>query len=295
MFPSPFAYHDPRTLDEALALLAAHGADAKLLAGGQSLLAAMNLGLAQPARIIDLHRVAGLDGVRADDGAITLGAMVRHRALETSALLRRVCPLLAETAALIGNARVRARGTLGGSLAHADPAAELPAALLALDAQLRLRGPRGERLVAARAFFLGPLTTALDPDELLLEARLPTPQPASGFAFEEVARRPGDFAIVGAAALVTLAADGACRDVRLAFCGVGDTPLRAGAAEARLAGAVPAATAIEEAARAAAAEIEPAADPLASRAYRRHLARVVAGRALERAAERARRATGVAR
>ena len=288
MFPAPFEYHAPTTVDEALALLQAQGSDAKLLAGGQTLLAAMNLGLARPAVVVDLNRVSGLDYVEFEKRSLGLGALTRQRFLERSPHVRRMCPLLAEAAALIGNPRVRSRGTLGGSLAHADPSAELPAAMLALEATFRLVGPNGRRDVRAEDFFVGTLTTALRDDELLVEVRVPTRPARSGWAFLEFARRPGGWAVVGVAALVRLAADGACLDARLALAGVGGVPVRARQAEALGRGARLDAPRVAEIADRAAAEVETESDELATAAYRRHLVRVFVARALERADERAR-------
>ena len=287
MFPAPFEYHDPTSVDETIALLARYGADAKLLAGGQSLIAAMNLGLVKPAVVIDLDRVGGLDGIQLENGTLRIGALVRHRTLERSAELRRACPLLTDAAALIGNPRVRARGTLGGSFAHADPSAELPAVAAALDAELRVVGPRGERSIRAGEFFQSALTTALAEDELLTEARLPTAGPRTGTAFEELARQPGDFAIVGVAAMVARDEGGACVEARLAFIGTGSAPALAPKAEARLRGTQLESGDLNDAARIAANEIEVEGDALVSAAYRRHLAGVLAGRALRRAVEQA--------
>jgi CO/xanthine dehydrogenase FAD-binding subunit len=287
MFPEPFDYHDPDSTEEALALLGEYGADARVLAGGQTLVAAMNLGLARPGLIVDLNRARELESVTLRNGALRLGALARHRTLETSAEVRTACPLLAEAAALIGNARVRSRGTLGGSLAHADPAAELPAAMLALQAEFRLASRDGRRNMPAGEFFRGPLSTALREDELLVEVGIPAQPARTGWAFEEIARRPGDFAIVGVAGVVTLAEDGSCRDARLAFAGLGTAPARAGDAEALLRSSTPDQARLGEAARAAADEIEAESDALVSAAYRRHLARVLAERALQRALGRA--------
>jgi carbon-monoxide dehydrogenase medium subunit len=295
MFPAPFEYYDPTALDEAVELLGRYGADVKLLAGGQSLIAAMNLGLAQPSVVVDLNRVGGLDNVRAENGTLALGALVRHRTLETSPEIRRDCPLLAKAAALVGNPRVRVRGTLGGSLAHADPAAELPAVVRALDAELRVVGPGGERTIPAGDFFTAALTTALTEDELLVEIRIPKLPPRAGAAFEEIARRPGDFAIIGVAALMTLGPDDACLDARIAFTGCGPIPARTARAEALLRGARPEPDVLNEAARLAADELAVEGDALASAAYRRHLVRVLAGRALHRARELAASSSGTAR
>jgi aerobic carbon-monoxide dehydrogenase medium subunit len=295
MFPAPFEYHDPTTVPEVLRLLGEHGPDAKVLAGGQSLVAAMNLGLVRPPLVVDLHRVAGLEYVRTEAGALVLGALARHRSLEGSAVVRAACPLLAEAAALIGNARVRSRGTLGGSLAHADPSAELPTAMLALEAEFRLAGPGGGRSVSAGEFFLAALTTALRHDELLVEVRVPLHRARTGWAFEEFGCRRGDWAVAGVAALVTLDDDGSCEWARLAIGGVGSVPVRAGEAEAILQGAPPEGARVGEAAATAAGEIEAESDALVSAAYRRHLVRVLAARALERAAAQARSANGAAR
>ena len=287
MFPAAFEYHDPGSRAEALALLAKYGPDARVLAGGQTLLAAMNLGLARPRVIVDLNCVPELAYVRPRDGALELGALVRHRSLETSPEIQGACPLLVEAGALIGNGRVRSRGTLGGSLAHADPAAELPAAMLALEAEFRLAAQRSQRSIPASAFFVGPLSTALREDELLVEARIPALPARTGWAFEEIARRPGSFAIVAVAALVTLAEDRSCREARLAFAGASAVPRRALGAETLLRGSVPNEARLAEAARAAADELEVEADALVPAAYRRHLARVLAERALRRALGRA--------
>ncbi|MGH9173545.1 MAG: FAD binding domain-containing protein, partial [Vicinamibacterales bacterium] len=192
MFPAPFEYHDPTTIDETLALLAEHGAEARLLAGGQSLVAAMNLGVAKPGVVIDLNRVTELAGISDEDEWLAIGAMTRQADLARSELVGRACPLLAEAVRLVGNARVRARGTLGGSLAHADPYAELPAVILALDGVLTVESPHEPRGIPAQEFFVGPLTTVLEPDELLAEVRIRHLPPRSGWAIEEVARRPGD-------------------------------------------------------------------------------------------------------
>src|SRR2546428_2597983 len=212
MKPAPFAYHAPTGLDQALALLAEHGPEAKPLAGGQSLVAAMNFRLAQPAVLVDLNRVAGLDGIAvAPEGGLSLGAMTRQRALERDPLVARQAPLLAEAMPHVAHPQIRNRGTLGGSLAHADPAAELPAVMVALEARIRLRSRKAERWLSAEDFFVGLFATALQPGELLVEVALPPPGPRTGWAFEEVSRRHGDFALVGVAAVVQLNSDGRCQ------------------------------------------------------------------------------------
>jgi carbon-monoxide dehydrogenase medium subunit len=284
MFPVPFAYHDPATLDEALALLAERAPDARPLAGGQSLVAAMNLGIARPEVVVDLRRVAGLAEI-VDEGAwLRIGAMARQSDLERSAHVRRACPLLAEAAGLVGNARVRARGTLGGSLAHADPFAELPAVALTLGAALVIASARGRRVVPADAFFLAPLTTALAPDELLVEVRLPPLAPGAGWAIEEIARRPGGYATAGVAVVVTLALDATCSSIRLACFGAGPTLRRASPVEALLIGAPLDDGRIDTAARALVAEAAGQGQP----DYATRMLAVVCRRAVARARDRAR-------
>ena len=268
-------------------MLSQYGSDARPLAGGQTLVAAMNLGLVRPGVIVDLNRVHELERIERRDGALVLGALLRQRFLEDSAEVASSCPLLGAAAALIGNARVRSRGTLGGSLAHADPAAELPAAMLALEAEFRVAGPGARRTVPAADFFLGPLSTALHDDELLIEVQIPAQPARTGWAFEEVARRPGGFAIVGAAALVSLAEDGSVLKTRLAIAGAGPVPEHARSAEAMLSGAQPRPALLAEAANVAADELEVTSDALVSAQYRRHLVGVLAARALARALDRA--------
>ncbi len=287
MKPAPFAYHRPETLDEALHLLAEHGGDAKPLAGGQSLVPAMNFRLAQPAVLIDLNRVRSLAGVEAIDGGVRIGAMTRHREAEHSDLVARLAPLVRETMPLVAHPPIRARGTIGGSLAHADPAAELPAVMRALDARIGAcrRGER--RAIAAADFVLGLFATALAPDEILVEVTVPSLPARSGWAVEEVSRRHGDYALAGAAAVVTLDAAGRVAGVRLGLFGVHDRAVRATAAEQALLGEPPTASAIAAAAAAAAHDVDPVSDVHASSAYRRHLAGVVVRRVLTRAVARA--------
>ena len=196
-----------------------------MLAGGQSLVPLLNFRLVRPAYLVDLNEIAGLDGIRLDDGHLAIGAMTRQRAVETSGLVRQRCPLLAEAMPQIGHVQIRNRGTIGGSLAHADPAAELPAVVAALDGELVLRSARGQRMLKPEQFFVAYLTTAAEPDELLVEVRLPAMPPRTGSAFLEVSRRHGDFALVGVAATVTLDADGVCTGGALALTGVGPTPV----------------------------------------------------------------------
>ena len=290
MKPAPFEYHAPRSIDEALALLAQHGDDAKLLAGGQSLLPVMNFRLAKPAVLIDLNRVPGLDHLGTEGGALRIGAMVRQRALERSAEVARLQPLLAETVPFVAHPQIRNRGTVGGSIAHADPAGELPAIAVALDASLRIRGPNGERRVAARDFFVALFTTDLGPEEMLTEIEIPAADPDCGWSFKEIARRHGDYAQVGVAARVALGGDGRCRAARLVYLSVGDVPIDARAAADLLLGEAPTAEVLEAAARTAAqSEVEPVTDIHATEAYKRRLTAVLTRRALETAVERARR------
>ena len=292
MKPAPFAYHRPATLDEALALLAEHGGEAKPLAGGQSLIPAMNFRLARPAVLVDLNRVAELGYVRAGRDGLQIGAMTRQRAVERSDAVRSAAPLLAEAMPFIAHPQIRNRGTVGGSLAHADPAAELPAVMLALEARFRARGPQGERWIPAGEFFTGILETALGPDELLLEVAVPKSPARTGYAFAELARRRGDYALVGVAARVTLDRRGRCQAARITLFSVGDGPVLAAAAAAMLDGQEPSPEAMRAAADAAAQrDIDPPSDIHASAAYRRRLAAVLTRRALARAVERAAQAS----
>jgi CO/xanthine dehydrogenase FAD-binding subunit len=286
MKPAPFEYLAPDSLDAALEALAGSGGDAKLLAGGQSLIPVMNFRLAQPAFLVDLNRIRELDYVRQEDGGLRIGAMTRQRTLERDPLVARLSPLLAETVPFIAHPQIRNRGTVGGSLAHADPAAELPAVAVALDARFRLRRSAGERWVEARDFFNGLFSTMLEPDEMLVEVALPAPPPRTGWAFLEVARRHGDYAQVGVAARVTLDEAGKCREARLVYLSVGDGPVEAHGAAALLAegGEEAIAAAAEKASR---DEMDPTGDIHASSDFKRHLARVVTGRVLRRAFARA--------
>lgn len=289
MKPAPFDYVAPRSLDEVLEVLAERPDDAKVLAGGQSLIPLLNFRLAQPALLVDVNRLPGLDGVAvASDGELRLGALARQGRLERDPHVAERAPLLAAALPHVAHPQIRNRGTLGGSLAHADPAAELPAVALALDARLRLARRGGERWVAARDFFRGLFATALEPGELLVEVALPPPPPRSGFAFLEVARRHGDYALAGVAAAVTLDERGACRRARLVLLAVGDAPVEAGVAAAALAGGPLDVERIAEAARhAAESEIDPVGDIHASADFKRHLIRVLAARALAAARLRA--------
>lgn len=289
MKPPPFEYRCPKSFDEALELLAQHGDEAKVLAGGQSLVPAMNFRLASPAVLVDLNRLEELFYLREDSSDVAIGAMTRQRSVERSAVVERQLPLVHEAMPWIAHPQIRNRGTFGGSVAHADPSSELPAVLLALEGVLRIRGPEGERTVPAAEFFVGLFETALQPGEILTEVRLPRAESRSGFAFLEMARRHGDYALAGVAAAVHLDGEGVCEKARVALFSVGDTAVVSEGATSVLAGSRGTSDEIAEAAHCAAtADIDPAGDIHASVAYRRHLVSVLTRRALTRAFERAR-------
>jgi len=281
--PPRFAYHDPTTVPEALGLLGQLASDAKILAGGQSLIPLLNMRMAHPKHLVDLNRVSELAYLEQRDGGLAIGAMTRHRAVERSPVVAAACPLLVQAVKQIGHVQIRCRGTTGGSIAHADPAAELPAVLAALDGHVTLVGPSGRRTVQSDDFFVTYLTTTAAPDELLTEVWLPRLPPRTGHAWLELAQRHGDYALVGVGASVTLAADGTIADARLALTGVGPVPVRARAAEARLRGERPSPGLLAEAARLVADGVEPEGDIHATAEYRRHIAGILSGRALERA------------
>jgi CO/xanthine dehydrogenase FAD-binding subunit len=288
MKPASFAYLRPGSVDEAVALLAEHGGDVKPLAGGQSLIPAMNFRLARPQALVDLNGLAELAYIRSGPEHVAIGAMTRQRVIERSDLARREAPLVAEALPFVAHPQIRNRGTVGGSLAHADPAAELPAVMLALEARFRARSVKGERTIPVAEFFTGILETALGPDELLVEVAVPRPPSHSGHAFLEVSRRHGDYALAGVAVVVTLDSRSRCKTARIALCSVGDGPVLATDAAQALAGEVPTPAAIEASAAAAARQIDPPSDVHATGAYRRHLAAVLTRRALTLAHERAR-------
>jgi CO/xanthine dehydrogenase FAD-binding subunit len=286
--PAAFRYHAPERVDVAVRLLSEHGEDAKVLAGGPSLGPLLNLRLATPAVLVDVNRIPELDGHRVDpDGSLHLGAMTRQRDVECSAAVARGWPLLAQALPFVAHRTIRNRGTIGGSLAHADPAAELPAVAVALDAEITAAGVDGERTVPAASFFDTYFTTSLAADELLTAVRLPPAPARSGYSWQEFAPRHGDFAIVGVAACVTLSRDGAVEAARLVYSGVADAPLRVPAAEAVLVGQPPTDSAVTSAADAAAAAVQPPADLIASTRYRRRLVQVLTRRAVTEAAARA--------
>ena len=287
MKPPPFDHARAESVEDAVSLLARHRGDAKLLAGGQSLVPMLNFRLVQPSLLVDVNHVPGLSGIFEGDGLVAFGALVRHRHIEVSETVRHRFPVLHAAVRHVAHLAIRNRGTLGGSLAHADPAAELPMTALLLDARIEISGPSGARRLPARDFFRSALTTALDEAEMLTRIELPFLPSGTGWGFEEVTRRAGDFALAAAAATLTLAADGRVAEARLAVMGAHDTPLRISAAETLLAGEAPGREAMDAAARAAADAVEPADDLHASADFRRHLVEVLARRALESATRRA--------
>ena len=279
-------YAAPKTVSEAVGLLAEHQDEASVLAGGQSLIPLLALRLARPEVLVDINGIAELSGVSAADGWVAIGAMTRDYVAEESETVADTVPLLAAALPLIGHEAIRSRGTVGGSLAHADPAAELPAIARALDAEFVVRGPSGERVVPAAEWFEGYLTTSRRPDELLVGVRFPAAGRGTGVSFQEVGRRHGDFAIVGLAASLTLSG-GAISDARLAFAGVSDVPARATSAEDLLVGEGPSAELFDEAARRATDDIDPPADLHGSSEYRRKVAAALVRRGLRAAADNA--------
>lgn len=289
MKPAPFKYVAPSTLKQALELMSEHGTEAKLLAGGQSLIPVMNFRLAYPALIVDLNRIVELEQLHASDiGGLRIGAMVRQRQLEHDPVVAQRAPLVYETMPHVAHSQIRNRGTLGGSLAHADPAAELPVVMVTLQARFRLQRAGGDRWVEAESFFEALFTTALEPDEILTEVVVPPLPRHTGYAFLELARRHGDYAQAGAAAIVRLDESGYCRQARLVYLNVGETPRVAAAACAMLIGHIPTPALIADVAdHGAQHEIDPTGDIHATADYKRRLARVLGRRAIERAVARA--------
>lgn len=277
----------PTTLEEAVRLLA-RAKDAKVLAGGHSLVPLLKLGLAQPATLVDIGGIAALREIRATDGEVAVGALATHQRIADHAVIRQRLAALAEAAGAVGDLQVRGWGTIGGSLSHADPAADEPAPALAFEATLRAVGPKGERRIAARDFFRGALETALAADEILTEIRFPLPPPRSGSAYEKFPHPASRFAVVGVAAAVTLGKDGKVERAAIGVTGAAERPFRATAAEKALAGTTGDARAVEAAAAKAAEGIEALSDLVASSEFRRHLVAVHAKRALSRALEAAR-------
>jgi aerobic carbon-monoxide dehydrogenase medium subunit len=287
MIPASFAYHRPASISEASTLLAQYGDDAKILSGGQSLIPLMKLRLASPPHIVDINRIPGLTYLEERNGVLRIGALVRESDLEKSELVRTRYPILHDTSRVIGDPVVRNLATVCGNLAHADPANDHPATMLALGAEIVATGPRGERTIPASAFFSGPFTTALAAGEILTEIRVPAPPARSGGAYLKLERKVGDFATAAVAVQLTLAADGTCQRVGIGLTNVGLTPIKAGRAEAALQGKRPDEATIARAAQLAAEESEPAEDLRGSEEYKRDLVRVLTVRALRKALERA--------
>lgn len=288
MIPASFDYLAPKSLDEALSVLSARGEDAKLIAGGHSLLPLMKLRLANPKVLIDIGRIRNLNEIRAAKDHMVVGALATHFQIESSALLQKNCPLLPQTARTIGDVQVRNRGTIGGSVVHADPAADWPAAILALGGRLRLRGRTGERMIDAEKFFLGPMTTAIEASEILTEIHLPMAPRRSGYSYGKIAQQASGFAIVGVAVSLCLDAKGRCEDVGIGITGLSDTPFRARKAEERLRGNKITTKLVDACAAEVAAGIDPLDDLHAAADYRAHLARVYTARAVQEAAKHAR-------
>lgn len=287
MKPAPLDYAAPETLAEAVALLADASREAKVIAGGQSLMPMLNMRLARPELLVDLRRVDGLDHIREEHGAIRIGAMTSKREVEQSPLVRERLPLLHAATLHVGHPQIRSRGTVGGSMAQADPAAEYPCVAVALGATMRVVGPGGERTIPAADFFVTYLTTALEEDEILVEVSFPVPAPGTGWSFTEISRRHGDFALAGAAITVALDGAGTVADSAIVLFGVGPGPVRAHAAEARIRGGRPGDELYREAGAAVAAALtDPPADVHADSEYRRHLAVTMTTRGLAEAVQR---------
>jgi CO/xanthine dehydrogenase FAD-binding subunit len=288
MKPASFKYIAAASLDQALTLKAEFGDEARFLAGGQSLVPMLNFRVAQPKVLIDLNLLSQLSGIVCDNSAsLRIGALTRYRALERDQHIARTAPLVREALPHIAHPQIRNRGTVGGNLAHADPASELPAIVVALGGRLRAQSIRGDRWIEARDFFLAPLMTTLQADEMLVEVQLPARAKRSGSCFMEVARRRGDFALMGAAIVLTLGVFGRCNDVRIALCGAGDTPTDVSDAASGLIGRSVDAEGIDHVAASVQKSIDPPGNVHASKAFQRHLAGVLVKRALGVAAERA--------
>jgi carbon-monoxide dehydrogenase medium subunit len=287
MIPAAFDYHAPETLDEALALLQEHGDDAKVLSGGQSLLPLLKLRLGAAGHLVDIGRIPDLEYLREEGGWLLIGGRTREADLERSELVRRKYPLLADTADVIADPLVRNLATVGGNLAHGDPANDHPATMLALRAEVVATGPGGARTIPIDELFLGLFTTALEPGEILTEIRVPEPPPRSGGAYVKLERKVGDFAAAAAAVQVTLGAGGEVTRAGIGLTNAGPKPIRAAEAERHLTGKRPTGEVIAEAARLAAAATFPTADRRGSVEYKREMARVLTARALKKAVERA--------
>jgi carbon-monoxide dehydrogenase medium subunit len=289
MIPAPFDYYRPRSIEEALALLAAHPDDGRVIAGGHSLIPMMKLRLATPGHLIDLRGIGGLAAIAEADGALVIGALATQEELARSPLLAERCPILRETALQIADPQVRYCGTIGGNVANGDPGNDMPAVMQALGAAYLLRGPAGERSVAARDFYQAPYVTALAEGEILTGIRIAPPAAGHGWAYAKMKRKVGDYATAAAAVLLELDADGTCRKAAVALTNVGDTPVLAAAAGAALAGSRLEPAAIEAAAAAAMAVTRPAGDGRGPPEFRTHVAGVMVRRAIETARQRARK------
>jgi len=288
MKPAPFKYHAPGSLSEALELKHQHGEDASILAGGQSLVPAMNFRVVQPDSLIDLNRVAGLSYIREEKNLIRVGAMTRERHLEFEPAIAKRIPLLHEAIPFIAHPQIRNRGTIGGSIVHSDPAAEIPLLMMALDARLKAQSSSRERWIKAQDFFVGMFTTVLEPDEILVEIEIPVIQPRTGWSFMEVAPRAGDYALMGIATLVTLDESGKCVSARLVYLNAGDGPMDVKEASKLLEGGNLSEKTLEEAAiTASEKEINPFGNIHASVDFQRHLAKVLTRKALKQAIQRA--------
>jgi carbon-monoxide dehydrogenase medium subunit len=287
MIPRSFEYFSPQTLDEAIALLQKLGPDAKLLSGGQSLIPMMKLRLVSPAFIVDINRIPGLDYISENDGHLRIGALAREHQLESSESVKTKFPILADTAKVIADPLVRSQATVCGNLAHGDPANDHPATMLALGATVVATGPKGQREIAIEDFFPGLFTTALDPEEILTEIRIPFPPPKSGGAYLKLERKVGDFATAGVAVQLTLDDAGVCKRAGIGLTNVGMAPIKAKQTEAFLNGKKLDASVIQQAAESAASESQPMDDIRGSADYKRDLVRVLTARALTRALDRA--------
>lgn len=283
MKPSAFEYFTPATVAEAVTLLERYGDEAKVLAGGQSLIPMMNFRVARPRFLIDINSVRGLDYIREEKGELVIGALTRERTAENSSLVQKLCPILAQAISYVGHVPIRTRGTIGGSLVHADPSAEIPVVICALGGKMRIVGPSGERVLGADEFFVTYLTSALDPVEILVEVRIPVLSPQTGWSFMELSRRHGDFGIVAVATLLIMGENGICRAASIALGGVAQTPLRAETAERLLTGQKITEALIAEAGAKAAEATEPESDYHASAEYRKEMAKVFTRRSLKEA------------
>ena len=288
MIPPSFDYHVPNSVNDAVGMLKEYGSEAKILSGGMSLIPLMKLRLAEPAHLIDINRISGLDQIEEADSFLTIGALVREANLEKSVLIRSKYPLLLDTTLVIGDPLVRNRATIGGNLAHGDPANDHPATMLALEAELVVVGPQGQRKIPVTGFFTDLFTTALSSDEILTEIRIPIPPPGSGGAYFKLERKVGDFATAGVAVQLTVGKDDICERVGIGLTNVGLTPVKAEKAEEALRGKKIDGESIKRASQLAAQESQPTADLRGSEEYKRDLVRVLTVRALNRAFERSR-------